>query len=1565
MTEKLFIEAVEELDMGKRQRRLQTKRNARWLAAQIREGLAGEEAARKTRSIQFEPLERRELMAADFFETTSAAAYASGFGQLDSAGYIASPVATSGTMSTSGLDAEGEAAPDLVAFAKALTASGAKFYGADWCPFCTQQKELFEEGASYLPFIEVTNPDRTPNAIATQENITTYPTWKFTNGQVATGLQTLAQLSTLSGVPIPNSSDPTFIEIPNQTVLFRSPLHIPVDTYDPNGGPLTVTVESSNPSVISAEMISNPKSLRMIVDGYGEMVYRLFADEAPRPVGRIEQLANAGFYNKTATNKIIFHRVIDNFVIQGGDPTGTGSGGSTLGNLDDQFDVDLQHNRTGILSYAKSTDDTNDSQFFITEGPQRHLDFNHSIFGQLIEGESVRQGISRTAVNASRPTREVVINSMEIFNDTENGLIRLKAQGTTGSATITVRVTNSEGRSFTRTFVATAAADTNNGGPFLNDITVPPIAPGQTVTIQLTGQDKEGDAIFYDASRRGTVPYQFNINNSTGQLTVTAPANFSGAFDLSVGVRATSSSSTADLFDTQTLTFNVGSALSAPTSVDLAALTDSGVSDSDNITNVSNMQFVVSGTTNGATVELKIGDQVVGSAVATGATTTINTNQISALGAGTRTIIATQRLNNQTSAASPSLSLTFDNTAPVAIPAINLPTQANIGAELRVDLVHPDEGNDLRYILENAPAGMSINQQTGVLTWTPTASQLGPQTATLRVTDTAGNSQAQVMAINVADVQLLSVQLQVFSTTGAPLSSLSINQEFDLRVVVRDLRNLGPGGGVFSAYMDLLYDSAKVELVGTNPIVFAQLFGNGRTADTSTAGVIEEAGAFSSLTTGPGDDPQTLFTVRMRAKQGGQAFFSVNPAETAGRTFAVFGEDAAVPATRIGLGSTTIGITQNFSSVNDTFSVNEDSTNNSVNVLANDTIVPGSNAQLTVQSVGTPSQGGTVSIGTNGANVVYTPRSNFNGIETFTYTVRDQSGATSTATVTMNVQPVNDNPIANADTITTIRTGDSNVFIDVLSNDTQGPDTGETLRVTAVGTPSQGGTVRIDNNGIGVRYTPRTGFVGQETFTYTISDGNGGTATGTVTIQVGPAVPPPSVTGESFTVAEDSAAVDYDVLANDTPAQTGDTLTITNVTATNGLATVVNNGTRVRYLPNANFNGVDRVVYTVRSSNGGTATGTMTVTVTAVNDAPTANNDAITVLSTPNQNVDVLRNDANVDAGENLTITAVTQPAAGRGTVSIATGGKSLVYSAPNQDFTGTVEFQYTLGDGNGQTATATVVLTVVNFTPRDVGITHQGNVQGVLFQVVQQNGTNNGNGNFTPTYVGNIVKLDDVGPGTYQFAAATLPFFIPNETQKVVLSDFDDGDNVSTQLNVGTRDPRFMDLRDFSSRSLRKGLMVAVRPNQQAAWYNGVREWRSFSSVSVSLNQAATQLTIRTTDSSNASRQTTISTSDPRVILRGREGEHRLYRIQAAPSELTFTNVPPAVSTNSSTTNGASGEGEGEGGLRSSVTRNNLTPTSVDSAMASPPVELDAAIDDVAAETARRLTLSDFRSRR
>lgn len=1561
--------------MERREHRQSFQKHARWLLHKVLRDASLVETDRANRSIRFEPLERRELMAADFFDSTLAAGTTAEFAQFGS------PT----TASTSAMQAEGEAvaANDLVAFAKALTTAGAKLYGADWQADTTSQRALFQEGATSLPFVEVTNADRSLNTIGTQQSITTYPTWKYANGKTATGIQTLAQISADSGVAIPQSIRPTIVEIPNQTVLFRSPMHVPIDAYDPNGGPLTVTVSSSNPSAISAELVTNTKSVRMVVNGYGEMTYRLFADEAPRPVGRFEQLVNSGFYNQTANNKITFHRVIDGFVIQGGDPTGTGSGGSTLGSFDDQYNVNLQHNRTGILSYAKSSDDTNDSQFFVTEGPQRHLDFNHSIFGQLIEGDAVRDAISRTQVSSQKPTNEVVINSMEIFNDNENGLVRLKALGTTGSSTITVTVTNAEGQTFSRTFLATAAPDTNNGTPFLNDVAVPPIAPGQTVTIQLSAQDKEGDAVFYGATRQGSVPYTFDLNSNTGLLTVTAPSNYTGSFSLNVGVRAASATSATVFDDNEALTFNVATPVTAPTSIDLLATTDSGASDSDNITNAANMQFVVAGTTAGATVTLRVGNQVVGTAVASGTTTTITTNLVSQQGAGTYSIVATQTVGGTTSSASPALTVTYDPTVPVAIPADGLPTRANVGTPLNFNLIHPEEGSGLRYVLDSAPAGMSIDPATGVISWTPTAAQLGPQTATLRLSDAAGNIQSQTLAINVADVARIGVNLSIQSTTGAPLSSLALNQEFNLKITLQDLRTDGveTGQGVFSAYMDLIYDASKVELVGASPITYDGLFGNGRTGDTSTAGTIEEMGAFSSLTVGPGRDPQNFITIRMRAKASGTANFTINEAETAGRGFSIFKEDAAVPANRVLFGTASAAINQNFTLVNDTRSVNEDSTNTTIDVLANDTVVPNTNTTLTLQSVSSPSQGGTVSISSDNLRLIYTPKANFNGTETFTYTARDQSGATATATVTVQVQAVNDNPVATNDSVTTIRSGDKDVFIDVLSNDNAGPDTGETLTVSAVGTPNQGGTVRLATGSNGVVYTPKTGFVGTETFTYTISDGKGGTASATVSVVVGPAVPPPTVVGESRTVAEDSAAVDYDVLANDTPAATGDTLTVISASSPNGIVTITNNGTRVNYTPKPNFNGTDLVVYTVRSSNGGTAQGTLTMTVTPVNDAPTAVADSLTVVSTPNQTVDVLKNDTNVDSGETLTITSVTQPETGKGTISIATGGKSLVYSAPNTDFTGNVTFQYTISDGNGLTSTATVTLAVVNYTPRDVGVIAVTPVQGVLLVAQQISGqTGNAPVPMTPSAEGNLFRLDSVGPGTYEFSVPNLPFFLQKESAKTVVSAFNDGSSLANRLQVGTRDPRFLDLRDFTSQNLRKGITVAVQPGQQAFWYDGVKDWRTYSNIQVSLNTAATQLTINAVNPTNQNVQATLATTDSKVSLRHREGNNYLYRIHAAPSELNFTVVTPPASSlrtadatqTNTASNGSTAEGEGGSALRSAP----LAASNVDAAFgqltsptastsAAPPVELGNAIDTVANNQARSVSLSDFRSRR
>lgn len=425
--------------------------------------------------------------------------------------------------------------PDLVAFAQALAASDTTFFGAAWCPHCTAQKELFQDGAQYLPFVEVTNPDRTLNQIGIDEEIMEYPTWEFPDGTRLEGEQTLQTISQRSGVAIPTSDQPFLSELSDTTLLVGSPLLVSLDGYDPNGGELTYSVTSDNPDV-SVELLTGNRSARINVQGFGDMVFELLEEQAPRATERMITLAEMDFYKD-----IIFHRVINNFIIQGGDPKGDGSGGSTLGDFDDQFDPDLQHNRTGLLSMAKSTDDTNDSQFFITEGSEsaRHLDFNHTIFGVLVEGESNRDAISNTAVsgpaNSPKPVIDVVMDGIDIFEDVENAVMLMKAaDGATGTANITVTVSDQDGHTFERTFEVTLADDTFNGTPYLEDIPPQSFPRNTTAQVQLSAVDVENDPVFFTGEHSGS-DYTSTISD-TGLLEVTPPADFVGTLQVLVGV---------------------------------------------------------------------------------------------------------------------------------------------------------------------------------------------------------------------------------------------------------------------------------------------------------------------------------------------------------------------------------------------------------------------------------------------------------------------------------------------------------------------------------------------------------------------------------------------------------------------------------------------------------------------------------------------------------------------------------------------------------------------------------------------------------------------------------------------------------------------------------------------------------------------------------------------------------------------------------------------------------------------------------------------------------------------
>ena len=119
----------------------------------------------------------------------------------------------------------------------------------------------------------------------------------------------------------------------------------------------------------------------------GDIVLDLFADKTPKTVNNFVFLAREGFYDGT-----IFHRVIANFMAQGGDPTGTGRGGPGY-RFADEFVQSLRHDKRGVLSMANAGPGTNGSQFFITHGPTPHLNDKHTVFGQVTGGMDVLMSI--------------------------------------------------------------------------------------------------------------------------------------------------------------------------------------------------------------------------------------------------------------------------------------------------------------------------------------------------------------------------------------------------------------------------------------------------------------------------------------------------------------------------------------------------------------------------------------------------------------------------------------------------------------------------------------------------------------------------------------------------------------------------------------------------------------------------------------------------------------------------------------------------------------------------------------------------------------------------------------------------------------------------------------------------------------------------------------------------------------------------------------------------------------------------------------------------------------------
>ncbi len=306
-------------------------------------------------------------------------------------------------------------------------------------------------------------------------------------------------------------------------------------------------------------------------------------------------------------------------------------------------------------------------------------------------------------------------------------------------------------------------------------------------------------------------------------------------------------------------------------------------------------------------------------------------------------------------------------------------------------------------------------------------------------------------------------------------------------------------------------------------------------------------------------------------------------------------------------------------------------------------------------------------------NLTYQPDPDFFGQDHFLFVASDGSQTSNPASVTFKVSGVNDPPVAFDATYTT------DVDVPVVLEDTATDVDGDSLTVTIVSAPANGTVSEVSGQRI---YTPNAGFVGTDSFTYTVSDGSATSNVATITIEVGSASSPPVATDQTINLDEDTnAAV---ALAATDPE--GDPLTFEILTAP-GSGVLSGTAPNLTYVPNVDFNGSDSFTYRANDGTSNSNAATVTLDVAPVNDSPEANSDVVTLAEDNTANITVIANDID---GDTLTYQVITQPLNG----VLSGSGPQFTYT-PNPNFNGADSFAYVANDGNVNSNEATVSLSI------------------------------------------------------------------------------------------------------------------------------------------------------------------------------------------------------------------------------------------------------------------------------
>jgi len=619
------------------------------------------------------------------------------------------------------------------------------------------------------------------------------------------------------------------------------------------------------------------------------------------------------------------------------------------------------------------------------------------------------------------------------------------------------------------------------------------------------------------------------------------------------------------------------------------------------------------------------------------------------------------------------------------------------------------DGDALTYAQASGPAhgSLSITPATGAFTYTPALNWSGADGFTFTVSDGHGGTDTGTVTITVSAVNdPPAANDQSLSTNeDTPLNGTVTASDVDSAVLTY-ARATGPAHGTLSitAATGAFTYTPAANYHGPDSFTFTASDGSGGTdtglvtitvnpindapvANDLSRSTDEDVPLTGTLTASDVDGDALTYTQASAPAHGSLSITAATGAFTYTPAANWHGADGFTFTVSDGHGGSDTGaVSITVNPVNDapvagdrSYQTNED-TPYSGTLTATDA----DGDTLTYAQLGAPAHG-SLSINPATGAFTYTPAANWNGIDTFTFTVSDGHGGSDSGTIAINVLPVNDAPVAGDLT----RSTDEDV---PLTSTLPASDVdGDALTFAQASGPAHG-SLSINPSTGAFTYTPNLNFNSADGFTFTVSDGHGGTDTGTVTITVAAVNDAPAAGDQSLSVDEDGVlngtltALDPDSAVLTYAQASGPAHGTLEITAATGAFT---------YTPNANFYGTDSFIFTV-SDGQASDTGTVTLTVNSINDAPVANDQSLETDEDVPLNGTLTAADIDSPA---LTYAQLAAPAHGSLTVTAATG--AFIYT-PDPDWNGSDSFSFTVSDGQGGSDTGTVTITVaaVNDAP-------------------------------------------------------------------------------------------------------------------------------------------------------------------------------------------------------------------------------------------------------------------------